>query len=128
GEGYLLAGRVSGDSTVAYTWAYAQAAEAIAGLSAPPRAAWLRALCLERERVANHLGDLGYLGNDGGFAFGLAQFSRLREDVLRLNARIFGHRLLMDAIVPGGIARDVDAEAAATMRAQSVELGREIGV
>ena len=49
----------------------------------PPRALWLRALALERERIANHLGDLGYLGNDGGFAFGLAQFSRLKEDVLR---------------------------------------------
>ena len=51
----------------------------------PPRALWLRALLLERERIANHLGDLGYLGNDAGFAFGLAQFSRLKEDVLRTN-------------------------------------------
>ena len=80
---HRLAGRVSGDSTVAYAWAYAQAVEGIAGVAPPPRAAWLRALCLERERIANHLGDLGALGNDGGFAFGLAQFSRLREDVLR---------------------------------------------
>ena len=39
---------------------------------------------LERERVANHLGDLGALGNDAAFAFGLAQFSRLREDWLRV--------------------------------------------
>ena len=85
-DAHRLAGRVSGDSTVAYAWAYAQAVEAIAGVTVPPRAAWLRALCLERERIANHLGDLGYLGNDGGFAFGLAQFSRLKEDVLRLNA------------------------------------------
>jgi Ni,Fe-hydrogenase III large subunit/Ni,Fe-hydrogenase III component G len=127
-EGYRLAGRVSGDSTVAYAWAYAHAAEAIAGISAPARAAWLRALCLERERIANHLGDLGYLGNDGGFAFGLAQFSRLKEDVLRLNAQAFGHRLLMDFIVPGGVARDLDAEAAAAMRAQSMKLMREIAV
>ncbi len=64
--GHRLAGRVSGDSTVAYAWAYVQAAEAIAGVTPPPRAQWLRALALERERVANHLGDLGYLGNDGG--------------------------------------------------------------
>jgi len=127
-EGYRLAGRVSGDSTVAYAWAYALAAEAIAGGTAPARAVWLRALCLERERIANHLGDLGYLGNDGGFAFGLAQFSRLKEDVLRLNAQAFGHRLLMDAIVPGGMARDLDAEAAGAMRAQSLKLTREIAV
>ena len=83
--------------------------EAVAGLAVPPRAAWLRALALERERIANHLGDLGYLGNDGGFAFGLAQFSRLKEDVLRANLAAFGHRMAMDYIVPGGVARDLDA-------------------
>jgi Ni,Fe-hydrogenase III large subunit len=62
---------------------------------------------LERERVANHLGDLGALGNDGGFALGLAQFSRLREDWLRASREVFGHRLMMDALCPGGVAADV---------------------
>ncbi|WP_263769749.1 NADH-quinone oxidoreductase subunit C [Propionivibrio soli] len=111
-EGARLAGRVSGDSTVAYAWAYSQACEAIADVTPPPRARWLRALLLERERVANHLGDLGYLGNDVALAFGLAQFLRLREDWLRLNAKLFGHRLLMDRIVPGGVAIDLDAQGA----------------
>ena len=127
-DGARLAGRVSGDSTVAYAWAYAQALESMVELAVPPRAAWLRALCLERERLANHLGDLGYLGNDGGFAFGLAQFSRLKEDVLRRNREAFGHRLLMDVVVPGGIARDLDSRAAATMREQCVSLEREIRI
>jgi Ni,Fe-hydrogenase III large subunit/Ni,Fe-hydrogenase III component G len=125
-DGCRLAGRVSGDSTVAYAWAYAQAAEAIAGVAVPARAAWLRALALERERIANHLGDLGYLGNDGGFAFGLAQFSRLKEDVLRTNAAAFGHRLLMDLVVPGGVARDLAPEAAAAMRDECTRLTLEI--
>jgi len=107
-DGHRLAGRVSGDSTVAYAWAYAQALEALAATAVPPRASWLRALALERERIANHLGDLGYLGNDGGFAFGLAQFSRLKEQVLRLNHAAFGHRFMMDQVVPGGVARDLD--------------------
>ena len=40
----------------------------------PPRAQWLRALLLERERIANHLGDLGALGNDAGFAYGWHSF------------------------------------------------------
>ncbi len=35
-EGHRLAGRVSGDSTVAYAWAYAQALEAIADVTIPP--------------------------------------------------------------------------------------------
>ncbi len=127
-DGHRLAGRVSGDSTVAYALAYAHALESIAGIAAPARAAWLRALALERERIANHLGDLGYLGNDGGFAFGLAQFSRLREDVLRLNRTAFGHRLLMDYVVPGGVARDLGPDQVAPLRDQCVELEREIGV
>src|SRR6266850_4448357 len=107
-EGVRLASRVSGDSTVAYAWAYSMAAEAAAEVTVPARAAWLRALCLERERVANHLGDLGFIGNDAGLAFGLAQFSRLKEDWLRTNMAAFGHRYLMDAIIPGGMVRDLD--------------------
>jgi len=127
-EGHRLAGRVSGDSTVAYAWAYAQALEAIADVTIPARAAWLRALALERERLANHLGDLGYLGNDGGFAFGLAQFSRLKEDVLRTNLAAFGHRLLMDHVVPGGVARDLAPEFAATIGNECARLEREIAI
>jgi Ni,Fe-hydrogenase III large subunit/Ni,Fe-hydrogenase III component G len=124
-DGARLAGRVSGDSTVAYAWAFAQAVEALAEVSVPTRATWLRALCLERERVANHLGDLGYLGNDAGFAVGLAQFSRLKEDLLRLNREAFGHRLLMDVVVPGGMSHDLEPGAAAAMREQCRILARE---
>jgi len=108
-EGHRLAGRFSGDSTVAGAWAYCMALESAAGCSPPPRALHLRAILLERERVANHLGDLGALGNDGAFAFGLAQFSRLREDWLRVSMAAFGHRLTMDAVVPGGVACDLGA-------------------
>jgi Ni,Fe-hydrogenase III large subunit/Ni,Fe-hydrogenase III component G len=128
GDGYRLAGRVSGDSTVAYAWAYAQAVEAIADVDVPTRAAWLRALALERERVANHLGDLGYLGNDGGFAFGLAQFSRLKEVLLRTNLVAFGHRLAMDYIVPGGVAQDLASDIAARISDECTMLEREIRV
>ena len=80
-EAYRLAGRVSGDSTVAYAWAYCMAYESICATTVPLRASRLRALMLERERIANHLGDLGALGNDAAFAFGLSQFMRLKEDL-----------------------------------------------
>ena len=109
-DAHRLAGRVSGDSTVAFAWAYCMALESAAGCAPPRRALWLRALMLERERVANHLGDLGALGNDCAFTFGLAQFSRLREDWLRLSMQAFGHRLMMDGVVPGGVAHDLDAD------------------
>ena len=127
-DGVRLAGRISGDSTVAYAWAYSMAAEALGGYELPPRPLVLRALMLERERIANHLGDLGYLGNDGGFAFGLAQFSRLKEDVLRLNARLFGHRFLMDLVVPGGVARDLPSDMTAQLLEQCDTLEREVQV
>ena len=109
-QGAKLAGRVSGDSTVAYAWAYAMAAESIADVTPPDRALWLRALLLERERVASHLGDLGYLGNDVALSFGFAQFWILKEQVLRNNATLFGHRYLMDSIIPGGVAVDLSIE------------------
>ncbi len=101
-EGHRLAARVSGDSAVAFSWAYCQALEGSRGRRIPPRAAWLRALALELERIANHLGDLGALGNDAGFAFGLAQFSRLKELLLRAVEQALGQRYLLDFVVPGG--------------------------
>ncbi|HEY3634129.1 MAG TPA: NADH-quinone oxidoreductase subunit C [Caldimonas sp.] len=124
-DAHRLAGRVSGDSTVAYAWAYCMALEAAAGATIPARAQWLRALLLERERVAAHLGDLGALGNDAALTFGLAQFSRLREEWLRRSKEVFGHRLMMDCVVPGGTAVDVDAAAAERMRAQCEATLRE---
>jgi len=125
-EGARLAGRVSGDSTVAYAWAYAMACEAMAGVRPGSRALRLRALLLERERIANHLGDLGSIGNDGGLAFGLAQFSRLKEDLLRTNAALFGHRYLMDRIVPGGVAVDLDASSRDRLLAEADRLEAEL--
>lgn len=127
-EGYRLAGRVSGDSTVAFAWAYCMALESAWRCAPPPRANWLRALMLERERVANHLGDLGALGNDAGLAFGLAQFSRLREDWQRLAGEAFGHRLMMDAVVPGGIAQDLTTAMLERLRQQCDHIEREVRV
>ena len=127
-EGYRLAGRVSGDSTVAYAWAYCMALESAWDCAPPPRANWLRALMLERERVANHLGDLGALGNDAGLAFGLAQFSRLREDWQRLSGEAFGHRLMMDAVVPGGVARDLTPTMLGRLRQQCDGIEWEVHV
>jgi Ni,Fe-hydrogenase III large subunit/Ni,Fe-hydrogenase III component G len=126
-EGQRLAARISGDSTVAYSWAYCMAVEAICDMSPPPRARWLRALCLERERIANHLGDLGALGNDAGFRVSLAQFSRLKEDVLRMNERAFGRRYLMDAIIPGGVSVSLKEEHRLALLQEIPRLVTEIG-
>lgn len=107
-----LAGRVSGDSTVAYTLAFARAVEAATGCGVSTRAEALRAVMAELERIANHLGDIGAICNDAAFALMLAHLAVLRERVLRAAMSAFGHRLMMDAIVPGGVACDLTSAAA----------------
>ncbi|MHB8543772.1 MAG: hydrogenase large subunit [Leptospirales bacterium] len=125
-EGARLASRVSGDTAVAYQIAYAQAVEIAAGTVPPDRALWIRSILLERERIANHLGDLGALGNDAGFGFGFVQFARLKEDFLRTNERIFGHRYLMDTIIPGGTSREMSLEDAGTMRREVQKFKKDV--
>src|SRR5216684_5689972 len=125
-EAHRLAARVSGDSAVAFSWAYCQALEGMANTEISPRAAWLRALYLEVERVANHLGDLGALGNDAGFAFGLVQFSRLKEQLLRAGQEAFGQRYLLDAVVPGGTRRDLTRTGTPLLRRCLREIAHEV--
>jgi Ni,Fe-hydrogenase III large subunit/Ni,Fe-hydrogenase III component G len=124
--GHRLAARVSGDSAVAYSWAYCQALEGMAAAHVPPRAAWLRALALELERLANHLGDIGAIGNDAGFAFGLAQFSRLKEQLLRVTERAFGQRYLMDFVVPGGTRVDLSSPGALVLAESADSIQAEV--
>jgi Ni,Fe-hydrogenase III large subunit/Ni,Fe-hydrogenase III component G len=121
-QGARLAGRISGDSTVAYAWAYAQAVESITGTEPSPRAQALRAVFLELERIHNHLGDLGYLGNDVALAFGFSQFWILKEDLLRVQGELFGHRYMMDKIIPGGVACNIDAHASEKLRSTLTEI------
>lgn len=109
-KGAPLAGRVSGDSTVAYAIAFAHAVEAALGVKVPPRAVWLRALMAELERLANHFGDIGAICNDASFPLVLADCAILRERILRGAEACFGHRLMMDRVVPGGVADDLTPE------------------
>ena len=112
-----FAARLSGDSTVAHSWAFASAAENAVGLAVPARAVLLRALAAELERVHNHLNDIGFVCNDASFAWPHARCGLLREGVLRAAALAFGHRLMMDLVVPGGVARDLAPGGAEAIRA-----------
>jgi Ni,Fe-hydrogenase III large subunit len=105
-----LAGRTSGDSTVAFALAFAHAVEAAGEVQVPPRAIHLRALMAELERLANHFGDIGAVCNDASFSLMHAHCGVLRERTLRAADACFGHRLMMDAVLPGGVARDLAAD------------------
>jgi Ni,Fe-hydrogenase III large subunit len=93
-------------------------------IAPPPRAIYLRALMAELERMANHFGDIGAICNDASFAMMHAQTGILRERTLRAADAGFGHRLMMDLIVPGGIARDIAADGVAQIKALLAEVRR----
>ena len=117
-----LAGRISGDSTVAHTWAACQALERASGIRPPERASIIRGLLSERERIANHIGDIGAICNDVGFAFAQMQCQALREQWQRRSGELSGHRLLMDVVVPGGVMINLDDAAIATLREDHARL------
>ena len=123
-----LAARVSGDSTVAHGWAACMAMERAVEISVPARALALRAVLAERERIANHLGDIGAICNDVAFSFLHMQCSRLREQWQRANHSVFGHRLLMDCIAPGGVRCDLSKSSTELLRQQHQLLAAELAV
>jgi Ni,Fe-hydrogenase III large subunit len=115
-KGARLAARTSGDSTVAYSIAFAHAVEAALNIEVPRRARYLRALMAELERLANHFGDIGAICNDASFAIMHAHCGVLREQVLRAADACFGHRLMMDRVIPGGVACDIGSGGTAILR------------
>jgi len=110
-----IVSRTSGDSTVAYGFAFARAVEAALGIEVPARAQALRGIMAEIERFAHHLGDFGAICNDASVAAIHARCALWREKLLQATADAFGHRLMMDCIVPGGVA--VDLHETAPLRA-----------
>jgi Ni,Fe-hydrogenase III large subunit len=119
-----LAGRTSGDSTVAYALAFAHAIEAALKIAVPPRALYLRALMAELERLANHFGDIGAICNDASFSIMHAHCGILRERVLRAADACFGHRLMMDRIIPGGVAADLRPGGIGQLQSALTDIGK----
>ncbi|MGK4580214.1 NADH-quinone oxidoreductase subunit C [Kitasatospora sp. HPMI-4] len=103
-RGLALAERVSGDTTVGHALAYCLAIEEATRTHVPAQARRARALLLELERLHNHVTDLGALCNDVGHGILNAHAWRIREQLLRLNQQITGHRLLRGGVIPGGSA------------------------
>ncbi len=103
-----VAARISGDSTVAYSFAFARAIETALGWEVPVRAHLLRGVMAELERLANHVSDVGAICNDASVVAIQSRCMLIREDILQTNAGCFGHRMMMDRIVPGGVSCDMN--------------------
>lgn len=115
-EAGKLAARVSGDSTVAHSLGFALAVEQALATPAPARAVFIRALMAELERIANHFGDFAAICNDATFTLIHAHATTARERVLQACETTFGHRLMMDRVVPGGVSDDLPPDASARIQ------------
>jgi Ni,Fe-hydrogenase III large subunit len=103
-HGVLLAERVAGIATVAHAVAFAQAIERATGVEPTRRAQRWRVVHAELERIANHLDVATKLAEDAALAVGVARFGILKEEIMRLRARLCGSRFGRGVVVPGGIA------------------------
>jgi Ni,Fe-hydrogenase III large subunit/Ni,Fe-hydrogenase III component G len=124
-HGVRLAESISGDSGFAHATAFCHAIERAAGIEAPPRARALRTICLELERIYNHIADTGAIATDVAFVVGNAQAMRLKEKVLRLNERLTGNRLLRGMACIGGVRFDFERQELDALSRFIAEIGPE---
>jgi Ni,Fe-hydrogenase III large subunit len=107
--GVALAESVSGDNCFSHAVAYCQAIESAFRVSVPRRAAALRLVGLELERLVAHIGDVGALCNDVGFSVPAAAAAALKEDLLQASTEWLGTRYWRGIAMPGGLRADVGA-------------------
>jgi Ni,Fe-hydrogenase III large subunit/Ni,Fe-hydrogenase III component G len=122
-----IAERICGACSCSHAVAYCQAMELIAETEIPERAAALRTIYLELERLYNHIGDLGNICAGVGFAVGASFGARLKEDVQRLNERLVGNRFLHGACRLGGVRHDLTPTAAQDLDETLARIAREFG-
>jgi Ni,Fe-hydrogenase III large subunit/Ni,Fe-hydrogenase III component G len=124
-HGVRLAESISGDSSFAHATAFCHAVERAANVEAPPRGRALRTVCLELERIYNHIADIGAIATDVAFVVANAHAMRLKERALRLNEQLTGHRLLRGMAALGGVRSDWGAGQIEAIRRFVAELRPE---
>ena len=111
----VLAERISGTDAVAHGLACSVALESLTGQRVSARAHALRLIAAELERLHDHAAFQAELCQATGLVVAQAQFEIVRERLLRLAARLTGHRFLFGFVLPGGVATDFDQDAIADL-------------
>jgi Ni,Fe-hydrogenase III large subunit len=123
-HGVRLAESISGDSSFAHATAFCHAVERLADARSAAAGRALRTVCLELERIYNHIADIGAIATDVAFVVANAHALRLKERVLRLNEQLTGNRLLRGMAALGGV-RSIGRRQIEAIRRFIVELRPE---
>jgi formate hydrogenlyase subunit 5 len=127
GQTVLLAERFSGTSAFAHGLAFCQAVEAICGIEAPPRAAALRTVLAELERLRHHAATITGICNSTALAVATAQAALIEESLIRLTCEAARHRYLFGAVRPGGLAFDIPDEVCRQVASAVTDIAVRLG-
>lgn len=111
-----FAARLAAEATVAHAIAFSRAAEAALAAEVPPRGVSLRGVMAELERIASHLAALTAIADAAGWVAPAVRLARQEEAIRQAALAAFGHRLMMDCVVPGGLAADIAPGGTAAIR------------
>lgn len=121
-----LSERIAGDASFANSTAFVSAVESLAGIEIPKRAAYLRVIFGELERLACHFNDIGFILSDTGFNFGGAQGTRLRERIMQWNERLTGSRFLRGVNTIGGVTVNIGEDVLVSIAKEMEDLKKDI--
>lgn len=119
---------IAGDTSVAHTWAYCAAIEALSATELEVETEVARAVALELERVAMHLAGLAGLAADIGFLQGATSYGRLRTIAINTTMRLCGSRFGRGALRPGGVGMQPSAELLRGIREDLRLLRRDLSI
>lgn len=115
-QAVLLAERVCGICSNVHSLAFCQATEEILGVAVPERAAVIRTIVVELERLHSHFLCLGLLAHALHDAQHFSRIMREREALISLLERVSGNRVHYSVNAIGGVRRDITPESAADIR------------
>ncbi|MBI2996499.1 MAG: NADH-quinone oxidoreductase subunit C [Candidatus Melainabacteria bacterium] len=107
GEVLTIAENICGMCSYSHSTAFCIAIESLGNISTPPRATFIRTICLELERLASHMSDLMAICSAGGFGFASAHAARLRETIMRQIYKLTGHRFFRSLNTIGGLQKNI---------------------
>ncbi len=123
----LLAERFSGTSAFAHSLAFCRAVEEICGVKIPARAAGLRRLLAELERLRHHVAAIAGICGSTALAVATSQAGILEEELLRLSCALTGHRYLFGLNVPGGLSVDFPDEKLKSLSGDISRVEKKLG-